>query len=227
MREVQTVRSTQHHGSRGGVASPACVVPLVRGTDAGLSSSFDSISLPLSCVPSLHGRYPLPRYYGRSDSRRPGSQTLGLSNLPAPTGLPDYLAGPSDRSVSNHPRDDRGCPGCPATRLPAYRPLTGFAFHSQARPSTLTESSSRRLPTREACVTDWSFSFRCSPPRVATTQLRFDTARLFAAQERTSSALSQHPLRRTSAVTRHRIPKHARVLPSPIGVCVLHPSRPP
>ena len=54
-------------------------------------------------------------------------------------------------------------------------------------------------PTPEACVTDWSFSFRCSPPRVATTQLRFDTARLFAAQERTSTALSSRHLRRTRA----------------------------
>jgi len=35
-----------------------------------LVSVFLPFALPLSCVPSLHGRYPLPRYYGRSDSRR-------------------------------------------------------------------------------------------------------------------------------------------------------------
>ena len=70
---------------------------------------------------------------------------------------------------------------------------TGFAFRSKARPSTPTESSSRRRPTRAVWVTDWSFSFRCSPPRVATTQLRFDTARFFTAQERTSTALSPSP----------------------------------
>jgi hypothetical protein len=55
------------------------------------------------------------------------------------------------------------------------------------------------LSSGTTCVTDWSFSFRCSPPRIAATQLRFDTARLFAAQKRTSTALSHCPLRRTSA----------------------------
>jgi len=76
---------------------------------------------------------------------------------------------------------------------------TGFAFHSQARPATPTESSSRRTARRPSCVSDWSFSFRCSPPRVTTAQLRFDTARFFTAQERTSTALSPRLLRRTSA----------------------------
>jgi len=76
---------------------------------------------------------------------------------------------------------------------------TGFAFHSQARPATPTESSSRRTAHRPPCVSDWSFSFRCSPPRLAATQLRFDTARLFTAQERTSTAPSSRLLRRTRA----------------------------
>jgi hypothetical protein len=48
-------------------------------------------------------------------------------------------------------------------------------------------------------VMDWSFSPRCSPPRIAATQLRFDTARLFTAQKRTPTVLSTRPLRRTSA----------------------------
>ena len=48
---------------------------------------------------------------------------------------------------------------------------TGFATHSKARPSTPTESSSPRRPARAVCVTDWSFSFRCSPPRLAAAQL--------------------------------------------------------
>ena len=77
--------------------------------------------------------------------------------------------------------------------------FAGFVFRSKTRPSTPTESSSRRLSSGTTCVTDWSFSFRCSPPRIAATQLRFDTARLFAAQKRTSTALSHCPLRRTSA----------------------------
>ena len=75
--------------------------------------------------------------------------------------------------------------------------FTGFVFIQQTRPTTPTESSSRRLPTREACVTDWSFSFRCSPPRIAATQLRFDTARFITAQRRTFTALSPRHLRRT------------------------------
>ena len=90
-------------------------------------------------------------------------------------------------------------PGCPAIRLAPLARVTGFALRSQARPSTPTESSSRRRPARAACVSDWSFSFRCSPPRVATTQFRFDTARLFTAQQRTSTAPSSCLLRRTSA----------------------------
>lgn len=56
---------------------------------------------------------------------------------------------------------------------------TGFAFHSQARPATPTESSSRRTASGPPYVSDWSFSFHCSPPRLAATRLRFDTARLF------------------------------------------------
>jgi hypothetical protein len=156
-------------------------------------------TLPPSCVPWLHGHYPFHRYYGRSDSRQPGSRTVRPFRPPAPAGLPGYFAETSDHSVSNHPRVVRGPPGCPTIRLLAYRLLTGFATRSQARPSTLTESSPRRLPHWTACVTDWSFSFRCSPPRVATTQLRFDTARLLTAQEQTSTALSLRTPRRTTA----------------------------
>ncbi len=48
-------------------------------------------------------------------------------------------------------------------------------------------------------VTDWSFSFHCSPPRVAATQLRFDTIRCSTAWERTSTAPTQRLLRRTRA----------------------------
>ena len=81
---------------------------------------------------------------------------------------------------------------------------TGFAFHSQARPATPTESSSRRTARRPSCVSDWSFSFRCSPPRLTATQLRFDTARFFTAQERTSTTPSPRLLRRTSAATCRR-----------------------
>ena len=77
----------------------------------------------LPACPSLRGRYPFHSYYGRSDSRRTGARTLGPFCPPHPAGLPGFLVGASDHSVSNHPRVVRGPPGCPAIRLPAYRPL--------------------------------------------------------------------------------------------------------
>ena len=80
-------------------------------------------TLPPSCVPWLHGRYPFLSYYGRSDSRRPGSRTIGPFRPPAPAGLPGYFVGTSDHSVSNHRRVVRGPPGCPALRLFASGPL--------------------------------------------------------------------------------------------------------
>ena len=77
----------------------------------------------LPAFPSLHGRYPLLRYYGRSDSRQPDARTLCPSHPPALAGLPDCSQWTSGHSVSNHQCDDRGLPGCPAFRLLAYRPL--------------------------------------------------------------------------------------------------------
>ena len=163
-------------------------------------SVFLSYALPPSCVPWLHSRYPLPSYYGRSDSRQPGSRTICPTHPAALAGLPDYCRMTSSHSVSNHLRVDRGSPGCQRV-FPA---VTGFVLPYQTRPLTPTESSSRRQPFWAACVTDWSFSFRCSPPRLAATQLRFDTPRLFTAGKRTLTVLSPRLLRRTSAVTCHR-----------------------
>ena len=105
---------------------------------------------------------------------------LGLPAIPSPT----IGATTGDRPVV------RRLGSSPIARF------TGFATHSKARPSTPTESSSHR-PHLGACVTDWSFSLRCSPPRLAATQLRFHTPRLFAAEERTFTALTQRHLRRT------------------------------
>jgi hypothetical protein len=58
-------------------------------------SVFLSRALPPSCIPSLHGRYPLHSYYGRSDSRRTGDRTLGPFCPPHPAGLPGFLVGTS------------------------------------------------------------------------------------------------------------------------------------
>ena len=90
-----------------------------------ICSSCWFISHPLSCVPWLHGRYPLPRYYGRSDSR-PAALGAALRSGPkhrlSLAGLPDDRVGISGPSVSRHRRDDRGPPGCPALRLARLAP---------------------------------------------------------------------------------------------------------
>ncbi len=52
--------------------------------------SYHPTRFHLPAFPSLHGRYPLLRYYGRSDSRQPGPWTVCPIGPPAPAGLPDY-----------------------------------------------------------------------------------------------------------------------------------------
>src|ERR1019366_671388 len=156
---------------------------------------FRIAALPPSCVPSLHGHSSLQRYYGRSDSRQPGTRTVCPSHPPALAGLPDYCVGTAHHADSNHRGSDRRSSGCQRV-LPA---ATGFVTRSKTRPLTPTESSSRQTASWPPSVPDWSFSFRCAPPRLAVTQLRSDTARFFTAQKPTSTALSQRLLRRTSA----------------------------
>lgn len=85
--------------------------------------SFCPAHFHLPACPSLHGRYPLLSYYGRSDSRWTGARTLGPFCPPLPAGLPGFLVGASSHCVSNHQRVVRDLPGCPAIRLLAYRPL--------------------------------------------------------------------------------------------------------
>src|SRR3989442_7445033 len=68
---------------------------------AGFSSKrfFPPLTVARShSAPSLHGHYPLPRYYGLSDARR--QQTAGL---------PGSSADRSPRAASNHPGESDGC----------------------------------------------------------------------------------------------------------------------
>ena len=189
MRWVQTVRSTHHQGSR---ASPAGVG--VGATVVGLFSSFWFFTHPLSCAPWLHGRYPLRRYYGRSDSRRAALRALRAMNSACPRRVSLITA----NRLPAIPSPTIGVLTGDRPAASGFRPAsTGFVFHSKTRPPTPTESSSGQQPVRAVGVTDWSFSFRCSPPRLTATQLRFDTARFFTARERTSTALSSGLLRRT------------------------------
>ena len=94
---------------------------------------------PLSCVPWLHGRYPLRRYHGCSDSRRAALRALPPGLRLTPAGLPDYgrwglPAIPSPTiSVSSGDR--------PAVRRFGSPPIarsTGFVLRSQTGPFTPT-----------------------------------------------------------------------------------------
>src|SRR5258706_15531337 len=157
---------------------------------------------PLSCVPWLHGRYPLHGYYGRSDSRRGGSSGLWAMNSACPLRVSlitamGLLAIPSPTiNVSTG-----GSPGCPTIWLFAYCPFYRLRLSLEDSPIHADRIEFTATTSGVVCVTDWSFSFRCSPPRITATQLRFDAARLFTAQRRTFTALSHRPLRRTSAAS--------------------------
>ena len=172
------------------------------GTGVGLSSGILSFIRPPSYVPSLHGRYPLRCYYERSDSVPGGSSAHGLEHerrspsavslltasdfptIPSPT-ICGVLAG---RGGSFHA----------APPMPEGLALRDRLRLSYAGSPTDADRIEFTLPPFQAVVvTDWSFSFRCSPPRVATTQLRFNTSRLFVAWKRTLIALIGRPHRRT------------------------------
>ena len=160
-----------------------------------------SVSLRIHFPASL-GSTVVTRFVATTDALTPAGRLFGPEGHEhrlSPAGLPDYLAGPTDHSVSNHRRDDRGPPGCPALRRLASRPLYRLRHSLEGSPIHADRIEFTATPTREACVTDWSFSFRCSPPRLTATRLRFDTSRLFAARERTLTVLFPRPLRRTSA----------------------------
>ena len=105
MRSVHTLASV--HAHFGGTSLPC----LARGTPGRSNCDWASFTLPLSCPPSLHGRYPFHRYYEDSDSCPAPSSTR--------TGLLDSRTCTSGHSVSNHP----------------MRPRSGHAFRSgQASP---------------------------------------------------------------------------------------------
>jgi len=142
------------------------------------------------------------RFSATTDALTPAGRFFGplwaMNAALAPAGLPDY--GRRDfRPFRLQPSAWRpGTARLSGDSAPRLSPaLQASPFRAKARPPTPTESSSRRRPSRTVCVTDWSFSFRCSPPRLTATQLRFDTSRLFAARKRTLTVLSLLPLRRT------------------------------
>ena len=73
MRSVHTLASVHSHSGR---TSLPC---LALGTPGSLNCSCVSFTLPPSYPPSLHGHYPLPRYYEDSDScPAPSSTRTGI-----------------------------------------------------------------------------------------------------------------------------------------------------
>ena len=93
MRSAHTPASVQAHCR---ATSLPC---LALGTPGSSICCGVSFTLPPSCPPWLHGRYPLLRYYGDSDSCPAPSSTR--------TGLLDYRTCISGHSVSNHPMRPR------------------------------------------------------------------------------------------------------------------------
>ena len=122
MRWDQTHGSTHHHFGRG--FAPACleessgVAALAVFTVVGGCSVVGSISLSLSCVPSLHDRYSLPRYYERSDFPEEG-----FFGPPAGMNTPSGLQGSSLLLIS--PLPAILSPTIPRVR-PGFVPFTGF-----------------------------------------------------------------------------------------------------
>ena len=106
-------------------ASPACLG--VCATVAGLVWPGVSFTLSPSCLPWLHGRYPLHRYYGDSDSR---AAPVGTD-----AGLFAYPMTPSDPSHSNHPPAASSPPLSWDLRAGRVPKGTDFALTPQARPS--------------------------------------------------------------------------------------------
>ena len=107
----------------------------------GLSSKRFSPPLTvarLHSAPSLHGRYPLPRYYGLSDSRE--KKTSRVSQVPRL-----HL---SSRAAPNHPGESDGC------YHPLLRPsMAGFIrFDRLATLIGVNEAESGSLSLRLVCL---------------------------------------------------------------------------
>ena len=113
MRSVHTAASVHSHAGATSLPCLACGTP-----GSGICSCI-SFTLPPSCPPWLHGRYPLHRYYEDSDSCPAPSRTRA--------GILDSQTCISRHSVSNHPM--RPCPGyrcCAPGRLGLRFALIGY-----------------------------------------------------------------------------------------------------
>jgi hypothetical protein len=79
------------------------------------SVSFRRSDLSRIHFPASLGSTVITRFLAATDALTPARRFFGLPSHErrlTPTGLPDYRAGTSGHSVSNHRRNDRGSPGC-------------------------------------------------------------------------------------------------------------------
>ena len=118
IRSVHTLASVHAHC---GATSLPC---LALGTPGRSSCPGVSFTFPPSYPPWLHGRYPLLRYDGGSDSCPAPSRTR--------TGILDYRSCTSRHPVSNHPMSPSPChasgsgQASPPIRLASYRRFVGL-----------------------------------------------------------------------------------------------------
>ncbi len=163
MRSVHTLASVHVHW---GATSLPC---LARGTPGRFNCLGVSFTPSLSSPPWLHGRYPLPRYYGDSDScsARSGTEqvslvhTLELLDIPSPT----TPCAPVCRHCFGSGRLGQ------RFALGAIVSSSDFAHHMQAHQSHQAESSLCRRVQERDFSTDYPFTFSCSPRGIAGSQL--------------------------------------------------------
>jgi hypothetical protein len=135
------------------------------------------------CVPSLHGHYPLPGYYGRSDflrsALRPAFGHEHRSQLRVGSSLLIPIVA-SNHSVSNHVMYALGLfsrhlgffsPQCwfsasvfsTVSLSGAWASAQGFAFKLARSPITPHRIEFTLGASWASVVTDWSFASSCSP----------------------------------------------------------------
>lgn len=154
MRSVQTLGSAKAKRAR---VSPTGLAPLAPDTRAGSFSDRPSFTLPPSCPPFA------PRALSRFNAAMgaPTPARLSPPNGPPcfthtafPAIPPPTTQRPSAASLTRYPSD---------RRTPEVHG-SGFASSQPARRDA--------RPKRVRHPADWPFTSRCSPPRIAATQLR-------------------------------------------------------
>ena len=145
---------------------------------------------PFSYVPWLHGRYPLPSYYGRSDPDRPFRRR--------PSWFPDSRLSDCRPCCLQLPLvlpQPRSTPSALGTLF-----CSGFALALASSPTPTAESSSLSgSSTAKALRPGRSLPVALHPGVSPRCKLRSDTGPTVSARSGTFTLLSKSALRRTSA----------------------------